>query len=287
MNSKTLTEYSFESHFFYLESSIPLKIHYVKEGKGPVLLCLHGNPTWSFMFRHVINHLSKSHTVIAIDHIGCGLSSKPKHYTYNLKTHITNLEHFILNLNVKKFSLLVHDWGGAIGLGFAVKYPHFIDKVIISNTAAFRSKDIPISIALCKIPYLGEWLIRRINFFAKAALHIAAQKPLTSAAKNGLLFPYNNYDTRIAIARFVQDIPLYASHPSYLTLKEIELGLNKIGGKKMLLWGMKDFCFHRGFLELWRNIYPEAQVAKLEEAGHYLFEDEPQKTVNLIEKFLE
>ena len=129
-------EYPFQSHYFNLEDS--QRLHYLDEGSGDVILMLHGNPTWSYYYRHLIKTLSKNYRVIAPDHIGCGLSSKPQDYNYNLSNHIHNVEKLIEKLGIKKFSLVVHDWGGAIGLGLATKYPSRLQKLIILNTAAFN-----------------------------------------------------------------------------------------------------------------------------------------------------
>lgn len=273
-----IKEYLFDSQFLPLpahEHSQNDFLHYVDEGEGEqVLLAVHGNPSWSFLFRHVIQRFKSVMRVIALDHLGCGLSSKPQEATYNLATHIKNLNFLIEKLELKNIHLLLHDWGGAIGMGAALENKDKIKSITLCNTAAFWSDDIPKRIAMLQTPYFGEFIIRALNGFACPATRMAVYRPLSLTAKKGLLMPYRSWRSRIAIARFVQDIPKDSSHPSYNLLRSIESRLSSLTCPKLLLWGMKDFCFHPGFLETWKKIYPEAKVVPFEQAGHYLFEDE-------------
>lgn len=273
---------------FNLSGADGLRLNYIDEGNknADVLLCVHGNPTWSFYYRKVVEHFRADMRVLALDHLGCGLSDHPQDYDYSLSNHIENLEDLIDGLNIKKVSLLLHDWGGAIGLGWAVKNPEKVESIIIMNSAAFLSKDIPKRISICKTPFVGEMLMRRFNAFALAASFMATSKGLDKQAKKGLLFPYNNYHNRIGIARFVQDIPYFESHPSFATLKSIEQSLVKIKSPILLLWGAKDFCFHLGFLEKWKNYFPEAESIVFPDGGHYLLEDETEAVIAAMERFL-
>jgi haloalkane dehalogenase len=288
------SEYPFSSH--YLELSEGIKLHYVDEGPrdGKPLIMVHGNPTWSFFYRNLIKKFSKERRVIAVDHIGCGLSSKPQEWDYTLENHINNLCHLFsqtvvpqLKENQQKFDLIVHDWGGAIGMGLAQKFSQYLDKTVIMNTAAYTDENIPRSIGICKLPVVGERLVRHFNAFAWPATFMAVEKPLNKQAKRGYLLPYNNYKNRIATARFVKDIPMNESHPSWKTLKTIENALQEVPGEKLLLWGEKDFCFSPHFFKRWQAIYPKAKTCMLSSAGHYLLEDEPIKTASTIEEFLQ
>lgn len=279
--------FPFKSRLLSLDSD-KLSLHYIQEGHGEMVVMVHGNPSWSFLFRSLIKGLrDKNYQALSCDHLGCGFSSKPQDYPYQLKNHIANFSRFMNHIKAKRVTLVVHDWGGAIGLGWAVRNPHKIKRLVITNTAAFLSQSIPKSIALCKVPVLGPFIIRRLNGFALPALWMATAKGLSQETKKGLILPYNNFHNRVALAKFVQDIPMNKNHPSYQTLLDIEQKLHLIKSPKLLLWGMKDFCFHEGFLKRWREIYPEAQVEKLNHAGHYLFEDEPlliqQKILNFLE----
>ncbi len=281
-------DFSFAEHYFVLHGRYDgARLHYVDEGQGEAVLCLHGNPTWSYAFRSLINSLKGNYRVLALDHLGCGKSSKPTDFSYRLQDHIDNLRQFIEHLGLTKVTLIVHDWGGAIGMGWAVSHPHQVEKLVVLNTAAFRSKSIPFSIALCKIPVFGEFLMRGLNAFSRGLVLFGSTKKLSKEVKAQYLEPYRTYDARLAVARFVQDIPLHRWHPSYITLFTIEKNLPKLAELPMLLlWGEKDFCFHLGFFKRWQELFPKAKKVTLPQAGHLLFEDEPKRVGDEIATFL-
>ena len=275
--------YPFKSNYFTTKDGHQL--HYVDEGKGPVIIMVHGNPTWSFYYRNLIKELRQNYRVIAPDHIGCGFSDKPQNFDYCLKNHVDNLKDLIRHLGVEHFSLIVHDWGGAIGFGLATARPNDVDKVVILNTAAFTDNNIPWRINICKFPVLGEQLIRRFNGFAWPATFMAVKGKMDEEVKEGYLAPYDNYHNRIATARFVKDIPMRSTHPSFQTLKNIEEKLPLVKGKKLILWGEKDFCFNMHFYNRWREIYPEAASEVYGKAGHYVLEDATKETTQRVQRF--
>ncbi len=199
------SEYPFPSKFFDLDG---VRYHYVDEGQGETLLCVHGNPTWSFAWRNLIKDLSRDYRVLAVDHVGCGFSDKPQAYEYRLARHIENLSRFVVGLDLKNITLLAHDWGGAIGMGAAGKMPDRFSRFVLFNTAAFRSQRIPWRIAVCRWPLLGTFGVRGMNLFARAALWMAVcrHERMTPAVRRGLLAPYDNWHNRVAIQRFVEDI---------------------------------------------------------------------------------
>lgn len=278
--------YPFSSKYFLLQENPPVRIHYIDEGKGDPILCLHGNPTWSFYFRNIVKAFSATNRVVALDHLGCGYSDKPQDFSYNLSTHIAHVEKLILELDLKKITLLLHDWGGAIGMGLTLKKPERIKNVILLNTAAFRSKDIPKRIALLKIKGFSSFLIRRANLFCRAATYMTTVKKLPQEIKKAYLAPYSNFHDRVAIEAFVRDIPLSKSHKTYSLLNKIEKGLKDFKCPVLILWGEKDFCFHKGFLKQWETFFPNAKVHLFKNAGHYVLEDEPLATTKLIRDFL-
>lgn len=275
-------EYPFESHFLAIEKE---NMHYVDEGVGEVILMLHGNPTWSFFYRNLAKHFSKRHRVIVPDHIGCGLSSKPQDYEYTLETHVDNICRLVNSLGLKDITLIVHDWGGAIGMGLATRTPELIKKMVVMNTAAFHSIEIPARINILRNP-LGEWFIRKFNGFAGPATFMASKKGLSPLVKKGFILPYHDYKSRIATAKFVQDIPMSANHPTYQTLAAIEERLPTIKAPLLILWGEKDFCFTMSFQKKWKDIFPHARAVTYPLAGHYLIEDEEAGVISEIEKFL-
>jgi haloalkane dehalogenase len=256
---------------------------YVDEGQGPVVLCVHGNPTWSFYWRTLIRELSSTHRVVAPDHIGCGLSDKPQDWPYRFEAHIANLQRLVEHLDLRDITLVVHDWGGAIGSGFAVRNADRIAKLVVTNTAAWPSVRIPTRIALCRIPGLGALAVRGLNGFAGAATFMATEKGLSADARAGLLAPYSSWADRIATLRFVEDIPMQADHPSRRVMQDVADGLVTLADKPMhLVWGMKDWCFTPKFLEEWIARFPNATVTRLPDVGHYVMEDAPQSVIAAV-----
>lgn len=276
-------EYPFATHYISIGEN---ELHYIDEGEGEVLLMLHGNPTWSFFYRNLTKYFSqKKYRVIVPDHMGCGLSSKPQSYEYTLQTHIDNLVELVTKLNLSQITLVVHDWGGAIGMGLATRYPHLIKKMVIMNTAAFRSIEIPMRINILRNP-VGEWFIRAFNGFAGPATIMASKTSLSPLVKKGFILPYHDFKSRIATAKFVQDIPMNESHPTYKTLQGIEEKLSSLKVPVLLLWGEKDFCFTMNFQKKWLDFFPNARTVTYPRAGHYLLEDEPKAVISEIEQFL-
>jgi haloalkane dehalogenase len=277
-------EYPFESHYIDIQKN---RLHYVDEGNGEILLFVHGNPTWSFAWRHLVSGLSGQFNTIAVDHMGCGLSDKPSKYMYTLNQHVDNLVEFVTRRELDSITLIAHDWGGAIGMGAAARMPERFSRFVLCNTAAFRSKQIPKRIAICRIPFLGTLAIRGLNAFSRAALWMAVEKKLSTSAKKGLLAPYNSWANRVAVNAFVKDIPLHKSHPSYDTLTQVEDGLAQFVNHPMLfIWGERDWCFTTDFLEEFEQRFPHAETHRIPDAGHYVFEDAPEIMVSRIREFL-
>lgn len=253
------------------------KLSYLDEGprNDESVLMLHGNPTWSFYFRNLVRDLSPHLRCIVPDHIGMGLSEKPQKYAYTLERRIDDVAFLVGILGLKRIHLVVHDWGGAIGFGLATRKPEQIGRIVITNTAAFPSQDIPGRIALCRTPVLGEWIVRGLNGFAWPATWMAMHaRSLTSAEKRGYLFPYNSWAQRVAVYRFVRDIPLEANHVSRRCIEDIAKKLPELAKKeKVIVWGGRDFCFNDRFLHRWQQVYPDTPVHRFPEAGHYVLED--------------
>ena len=277
--------YPFAPH--YLDVGGP-RMHYVDVGTGQPVIMLHGNPTWSFYYRDLIKALSDDHRVIAPDHIGCGLSDKPRRYPYRLATHIDNLERLIDHLGLEEVTLAVHDWGGAIGLGWAARHPQRVRRFIVFNTAAFFGR-MPWRIRVCRWPIFGPLAVRGANMFVKGALWTACRKRsrMTPQVRAGYLLPYDSYAHRIAVLRFVQDIPVRPSQASYGEVQAIGAALPRFQDRPMiLLWGMRDFCFDERFLAGWIERFPEAEVHRFPDAGHYVVEDAGDEIVPLVRAFL-
>lgn len=270
--------YPFKSNYLDLGASDPShsgpRLHYVDEGEGRPLLMVHGNPSWSFLYRNLILGLKHKYRCIAPDHIGCGLSDKPLNYNYTLAQHIQNLRSLVRRLGLKEFDLVVHDWGGPIGLKIAQEYASCIKTILILNTSAFLSQRLPWQIRLCRLPYVGAFLVRGLNAFARGATYLGVSKPLSREAREGFCYPYATWQSRVAIQRFIQDIPLEPSLGSYPLVQQIDKDLSLFKDLNVhLLWGMKDFCFSPHFLEGFKQRLPFAKVYPFAEAGHYVLED--------------
>ncbi|HEX6882161.1 MAG TPA: alpha/beta fold hydrolase [Planctomycetota bacterium] len=257
--------------------------HFVDEGpRTPEgLVFVHGNPTWSFAFRRALAALAPTRRCVAVDHLGCGLSDKPARFPYRLAEHVGNLERLLLSLDLERVTLVLHDWGGPIGLGFARRHPERIARVVLSNTAAFAlDGKLPLRLTACRVPAFGALAVRGLNAFARAATWMAVERPLTPLARRGYLLPYDSWANRVATHEFVRDIPLAPGHPSWSELSEIERFLPRLARVPVhLVWGLRDFVFTPRFLLEWRRRLPHASVTSFERAGHYLFEDEPEAFV--------
>jgi haloalkane dehalogenase len=279
--------YPFDSHELTLDS---LRYHYVDEGDGEPLLMVHGNPTWSFYWRNLLLGLRDRYRAIAVDHVGCGLSDKPQSYSYTLAQHVANLVRLIDELDLSGMTLLGHDWGGAIGLGAVLQRPDRFARLILFNTGAFPPPFVPLRIRICRTPLLGALAVRRLNLFARAALSMAVHKPerMTPAVKAGLLAPYDTWEHRVAIHRFVDDIPFTRRHPTWSTLENIEKQLPALATlPTQFIWGMRDWCFKPLCLQRLNQVFTDAEVHRLADAGHYVIEDAHEQIVPLVRRFLE
>ncbi|MDD9304529.1 MAG: alpha/beta fold hydrolase [Desulfobacter sp.] len=283
--------YPFEPNYLDMGGQ---KLHYVDEGKGDPILMVHGNPTWSFYYRHLITGLSATHRTIVPDHMGCGFSDKPgaEDYEYTLKSRVDDLDSLVSHLKLnQKISLIVHDWGGMIGLAWALDHLDRVDKIVITNTSGFfLPKDKPLPMALRMIKYLPFFALPAVlggNIFARGALFLGSKKPLDPEVKKGLVAPYNSWKNRIATLKFVQDIPITEKDQSYKIVEKVDQHLNTLAPEQlMFLWGMRDFVFDKHFFNEFKRRFPTAESHTFEDAGHYLFEDKPQQTLDLVKSFL-
>jgi|TARA_B110000438_G_scaffold206727_1_gene198434 haloalkane dehalogenase len=262
--------------------------HYIDVGEGHPVIMVHGNPTWSFYYRDLARAVAdQGMRAIVPDHLGCGLSDKPQDWSYCLADHIENVLRLIKELGLTRFSIVVHDWGGAIGMGVATELSEAVERIVVLNTAAFRSKRLPLRIAACRWPFIGRFLVRGLNGFAGPATRMTTVQPLSRDLKDGYLWPYRSWADRIAIARFVEDIPMNENHPSYDRLVKVEEGLTSLREKPMLIaWGGRDWCFNASFFREWQARFPEAQTHWKQDCGHYVLEDGGDELHQQIAQFL-
>lgn len=261
-------------------SSADGRLHYLDEGDGPAVVFLHGNPTWSFLWRDLILGLRHERRCLAIDHLGCGLSDKPKAGPYTLAAHIDRTVAWLKAVQSGPFHLVVHDWGGAIGMGVAGQLADQVQSITLMNTAAFPFNRIPLRISVCRWPVIGKWLVLQHNAFVRAAAYMTTSKALSPAVREGYGLPYSSPAKRIAVYRFVEDIPMRPSHPSWSVLEEVEAVIPSWRGRPVqLIWGLRDWCFNGAVLEEWKRRLPEANVHAYPEAGHFVHEDLPTEEV--------
>lgn len=283
--------YPFKSHFLQIQG---LRLHYLDEGVGDPLVMLHGNPTWSYFFRNVVEAVRANYRAIVPDHIGCGLSDKPDddHYHYTLSRRVDDLEALLDHLNLKEnLTLIVHDWGGMIGLAFACRHPKRVRRLVILNTAGFllpAEKAFPWAIWPFRKTPLGAILVRGFNVFCRgAARWCVARRPLEPTVRTKYLAPYNSWKNRIAVLRFVQDVPIEPTDPTYPLVRDVGAKLKEICQVPTLIaWGMRDFVFDRGFLAEWQKRVPNAEYHFFPTAGHYLLEDAGPEVIKSITDFL-
>jgi len=283
--------YPFKSNYMEVNG---FQYHYVDEGAGDPVVMLHGNPTWSFYYREVIKAFSNSLRMIAPDHIGCGLSEKPGpgRYPYTLKNRIDDLTVFLENLDIhQKITLVVHDWGGMIGMAYAIENIDKIKNIVVLNTAAFLppgEKKIPFRLWVIRhLTWLATPAVLGLNLFSRGAAYMASSKGLGNDVRKGLTAPYNTWQNRIATLRFVQDIPLFPKDDAFSIVNHADLHLERLGKIPMLiLWGEKDFVFDMDYFDEWRRRFPYAETHTFAHAGHYVLEDEPEAVIDKIGLFL-
>jgi len=292
MHSNLTKQYPFTSNYLDLDG---LKYHYLDEGTGPTVVMLHGNPSWSFYYRNLVKELSNRFRCIVPDHIGCGLSDKPgdDRYDYTLPRRVADLEQLLDNLQLnEKITLVVHDWGGMIGMAYAVRHPKRISRLVILNTGAFplpKAKPFPLGLRICRDTWLGTLLVRGFNAFSRGAARVGCKENPMSAELRGLYeLPYDSWQNRIATLRFVQDIPLVPGDRNYDLISNVANGIDQFADLPILIcWGEKDFVFDRHFLAEWKRRFHAAELHSYPEAGHYILEDRQDEVVPLISEFMD
>ena len=282
--------FPFEGRWLDLDG---LRLHYLDEGIGTVVVAMHGNPTWSFYYRDLVRELRRDHRVVVPDHMGCGLSDKPgdDQYDYTLSRRIDDFGRLMDGLELTGINLVVHDWGGMIGLGWAVRHPDRISRLVVLNTAAFhlpRAKRFPWRLWIVRDTPLGPLLVRGLNAFARGAAHIACKrKRLSKTLRDAYCAPYDSWGNRIAVLRFVQDIPLKPGDRGYEIVSDTAVRLAEFRDRPGLGgWGDRDFVFDLHFLEQWQRMYPHAEVHRFADCGHYILEDASEELIPIIKRFL-
>ncbi len=287
---KIRAEYPFASNWFEINGN---RMHYQDEGdrKSPVVLMEHGNPTWSFYYRDLVKALHSGYRVVVPDHIGCGLSDKPQNYPYRIEDHIQNLSALMEFLEIKEYFLVVHDWGGPIGFGNAIKSPGMVKGLVVMNTAVFYLDQVPMRIKICRSSILGGLLVRGLNLFSIFAYYWAIKKKekRTREVYAAYTEPYDSWKNRVAIHRFVQEIPLEDDHHTLGLFLELDTRVNQFKDFPTLIaWGDLDFVFTPNeFCAEFEKRFPGAEYHHFPDAGHYVLEDAGEEIVPLVRDFLD
>ena len=263
------------------------KMHYVDEGSGPVVLCLHGNPTWCYFYRNLIRELRGSFRLIAPDFLGCGLSDRTPGKKWKAIDRINQLEEFVTTLGIDRFSIVMHDWGGPLGTGFMLRRLDKVDRIVYLNTTLTETEALPGFIKIAATPVIGKFFTRHTDTFVRLTTSMGAFTKLTPEVKEGYRAPYTTRQRRDAIWDFVEDIPFDASHPTYQEMVDIAAGLPKVAEKPVkIVWGLQDPCFHREMLSKVAAHFPKAELLEIPEASHLVLDDAPKIAIPAIQEFL-
>ena len=283
MNWLNKTLFPFKSNYIVTDT---FKMHYIDEGKGDVVLFVHGTPSWSFEYRHVIKELSQQFRCIAIDHIGFGLSDKPADYDYSIQNHTATLNKFIDHLQLKNINLFVHDFGGPIGLKYATTHPENVTKLIILNTWCKSIEQEPEFKKMKMI--LGSpllpFLYKYFNFSPKYILPAAfgEKTRLTKETHEHYLKPFSKPTERNGTVAFAKSLL-----NDQQWFESIYKDLDKISWKpSLLIWGMKDQFITEKFLNVFTEKFKDADVIKYEDAGHFVMEEKSMVAAPVIREFL-
>jgi haloalkane dehalogenase len=272
--------YPFDSHYADVNGA---RVHYVDEGSGPTLLLLHGNPTWSFLYRDLIKGLRDRFRCIAVDYPGFGLSRAPSGYGYTPAEHAGVVEQLILQLDLSGVTMMGQDWGGPIGFAAATRHPDRFARFVIGNTWAWPKSDPGTQFfsRLMGGP-VGGFLILRRNFFVERIVPGGVRrKKLPEAVMDAYRGPFPTPESRRPLHVFPREI--LASRPF---LAEIESGLPALRDRPALIvWGTKDVAFREPERRRWEELFPDHRTVRLEGAGHYIQEDAAEEIVAAIREW--
>lgn len=303
-------DYPFQPKRFDVRPGIAMS--FLDEGPrdGEVVVMLHGNPSWSYYWRHLVAGLRDRYRCIVPDHVGMGLSDKPDdgggvrppeaqahgtaspRYDYTLQSRIDDLDALLRHLRVDgPVTLAVHDWGGMIGFGWALRDPSRVRRLVVTNTAAFplpAAKPMPWQLSLGRDSRVGGWLIRRFNLFARGAARLGVERTMARDVRKAYTGVYDGWDDAIATLRFMQDIPLREGDRAWPLLQASQRQLPAYADRPAFIgWGLRDFVFDRHFLDGFTGALPRAEVHAFDDANHYVLEDKHEVLVPAIRAFLD
>jgi haloalkane dehalogenase len=281
--------YPFAPHYHQIDG---VQLHYVDEGHGEPVLFVHGDPTWGYLYRRFITPVAAHHRCIVPDHMGMGKSSVPQTpYPYRLHHHIANLESLVLSLDLRHITLVLHDWGGPVGLGVAVRHVERIKRLVLMNTWAFAAwpgAPFPRLLEIIRSPRGEKFVLEKHGYLEPALLGTTLHPERLSATVLAAYHaPFPTPDSRRALLCWSRDIPVQTSDASFATMQQIELELHQFRNRPvLLLWGMHDPVLPVTVLHRWQEVYPHAVTHGIDTASHFLQEDAPERVLHHLETFL-
>ena len=281
--------FPFAPHYY---SHHGMEMHYVDEGSGEPVVMVHGDPTWGFLYRNFIPLLSQRYRCIVPDQMGMGKSAVPQERSlYRLEQHRANLEALLLDLNLHDITLVLHDWGGPVGFGFATRHPERIKRLVLMNTWAFApwlGGPFPRLLEIIRSERGEAFVLKRNGYLEPALLGTTYHsEKMTTSVLEAYRAPFSTPESRLAMLCWSRDIPVQESDVSYAEMKYIEKGLSQFSEIPILLvWGMQDPVLSPSVLQRWQQLYPQAVTYELEDASHFLQEDAAERMVECIEAFL-
>jgi len=295
----TFPDYPFTPRRLEVRPGVALS--YLDEGPrdGEIVVMLHGNPSWSYYWRHLVLALRDRYRCIVPDHVGMGLSDKPDdaanaspRYDYTLSSRVEDLTTLLDALGISgPVTLAVHDWGGMIGMGWALSRMPQVRRLVILNTAMFPlppAKPMPRALSFGRDSALGALAIRGFNAFSAIASHIGVARRMPRDVRRAYVAPYDSWAHRIATLRFVQDIPLGEGDRAWPLVQQAGKRLHEFADRPAFIgWGLRDFVFDRHCLDAFTAALPKAEVHAFDDADHYVLEDKHAVLVPMIRAFLE
>lgn len=277
-------EYPFKSHLFETKDGA---LHYIDEGTGPPVVMIHGTPTWSFLYRNLVKELMGTHRCIVPDMLGFGLSDKPFQADYRPAAQAQRLEAFLESLNLPKFTLIVHDFGGPIGLSYAINHPEKIERIVLSNTwmwSEASNKQLTVISAIFS-SFVGKYLYLKKNFAAKVMMKqgFASQEAFTEQLQLHYHGPFPDKESRMATWSYARE--LRGSSAWYDSLWNQREKIANIPA--LILWGMKDAFFQKQrFTDRWKKTFVNQKFVPLDNAGHFVQEEAEQAYNRQVKGFL-
>jgi pimeloyl-ACP methyl ester carboxylesterase len=272
--------FPFQSHWIEIDED---QLHYVDEGKGNVLLFVHGTPEWSFSYRDLIKGLSKNHRCVAIDLLGFGLSDKPPGDVYHCKDHAARLEKFIDMLALKNITIVANDFGGSIALSYAIHNINNINALVISNTWMWSLRDDKHYASPAKLmnSWLGRFLYLKMNFPVNVIMPSAFgdRKKLTPAVHAHYKQALPDSSSRAGAYAFAGELMNASDWWQELWKKSDVLASKKF----LIFWGLKDKFIRPSNLEKWKQKFPGASVVTFDDAGHFVQEEKANEMIVAIE----